>query len=796
MSFFEDEVREGFYITNMMKRYWAAQLQVLARIDEVCKKHGLKWFADCGTLLGAVRHRGYIPWDDDLDICMLRHDYEVFFKVAVDELPKGYRVLTIHTENEYGELFGRVVNSGSIKFSPEHLKANFGCPYTVGIDIFPLDGLAKDEETEEKRRIRLKNVLDAMEMVKAGRMDEAECKSLLSDIERTEHAILHRRGNIIYELLLTADGLCRMYPSDGADALAAMPFWAKNHDHKYPAWLYSDRIYMPFEDISMPVPLGYNRALQIEYGDYMKTVKGGGAHDYPVYKTQEHILKENVGQNPYRYTMPATIAPKKNSKSLSDRCNEIIDVVMKAHTQIKLLCDQNDFENAGQLMEGCLKLVDSLERMLIGAGCLDSDDKIGKLDGGDQVNVSGSWSCINDYKSLLYEISGDWRGDESVAALDDAMSEVKSTIGTVVLKKRRQVLFIPCKAAWWPAMETYWRKEKAEPGNDVFVMPIPYMISDPLGENGETFDDSTLFPMEVELTLVDVFDVAARHPDVIYIQHPYDGWNVIFRVPEYFYAENLRNFTDELIYIPFLETDDPVSPDDKLTEALKVMIEQPAVYFADKVMLQSENLKRTYVDFLKTITGAASEEYWEDKIRVLDPGKKSLSREDSANQALLIGGKSDEMDDTDKKEVPDIWTDTGKKLMFYQITAAFIMEYKEKAFEKIRETIAVFHENADKIRCVFTPHENMEYVLKTYGAPKDKMCDDQSSGLSDTRSFNPANEYIKLLSEIKADPVFIVDEDHEAIDHIGRAAAYYGNPGYLAHMCAEKKIPVMIMSVI
>ena len=123
MSFFEDEVREGFYITNMMKRYWAAQLQVLSRIDEVCKKHGLKWFADCGTLLGAVRHRGYIPWDDDLDICMLRHDYEVFFKVAVDELPKGYRVLTIHTENEYRELFGRVVNSNSIKYSPEHLKA-------------------------------------------------------------------------------------------------------------------------------------------------------------------------------------------------------------------------------------------------------------------------------------------------------------------------------------------------------------------------------------------------------------------------------------------------------------------------------------------------------------------------------------------------------------------------------------------------------------------------------------------------------------------------------------------------
>ena len=90
----------------------------------------------------------------------------------------------------------------------------------------------------------------------------------------------------------------------------------------------------------------------------------------------------------------------------------------------------------------------------------------------------------------------------------------------------------------------------------------------------------------------------------------------------------------------------------------------------------------------------------------------------------------------------------------------------------------------------------MEYILKTYGALREKMSDNQNSGLSDTRSFNPANEYIKLILEIKADPVFIVDEDYEAIDYIGRAAAYYGNPGYLAHLCAEKKIPVMIMSVI
>ena len=79
-----------------MKRAWAAQLEVLEEIDKVCKKHNIRWFADCGTLLGAVRHRGYIPWDDDMDICMLRPDYIKFNQVAEQELPKSFVVLNMH----------------------------------------------------------------------------------------------------------------------------------------------------------------------------------------------------------------------------------------------------------------------------------------------------------------------------------------------------------------------------------------------------------------------------------------------------------------------------------------------------------------------------------------------------------------------------------------------------------------------------------------------------------------------------------------------------------------------------
>ena len=75
-DFFKAEVREGFEITSMMKRAWAAQMEVFQVVADVCRKNKLRYFADWGTLLGAVRHKGMIPWDDDIDVAMPRDDFE------------------------------------------------------------------------------------------------------------------------------------------------------------------------------------------------------------------------------------------------------------------------------------------------------------------------------------------------------------------------------------------------------------------------------------------------------------------------------------------------------------------------------------------------------------------------------------------------------------------------------------------------------------------------------------------------------------------------------------------------
>ena len=74
-EFFYDEIRDGFYIPGLIKRAWGAQLSVLSEIDRICQKNDITYHVYAGTLLGAVRDGQCIPWDDDLDICMLRDDF-------------------------------------------------------------------------------------------------------------------------------------------------------------------------------------------------------------------------------------------------------------------------------------------------------------------------------------------------------------------------------------------------------------------------------------------------------------------------------------------------------------------------------------------------------------------------------------------------------------------------------------------------------------------------------------------------------------------------------------------------
>lgn len=138
----------GYLVTEEMKKVWKVELDIVEKVLEICKKYDINYYTYAGTLLGCVRHKGYIPWDDDIDIVMLRKDYDKFMDVAIKELKEPYFVQCYKTEKKYyrGHIQIRNSNTTVIIDGDQYNDYNKG----IFVDIFPLDNVPDDEKEKEK----------------------------------------------------------------------------------------------------------------------------------------------------------------------------------------------------------------------------------------------------------------------------------------------------------------------------------------------------------------------------------------------------------------------------------------------------------------------------------------------------------------------------------------------------------------------------------------------------------------------------------------------------------------------
>lgn len=151
-GFFKQEIRDGFYLDTTMKTLWAAELEVLQMVAGICARHGLQWYAAYGTLLGAIRHEGFVPWDDDMDIWVKHPDYNKLMQILPKELPESFRVRSPQTDEGYEQFHTCLNNGDGINVTAAWMEQYHGCPFTVGLDIFPLDYLPRNRKERMRQR--------------------------------------------------------------------------------------------------------------------------------------------------------------------------------------------------------------------------------------------------------------------------------------------------------------------------------------------------------------------------------------------------------------------------------------------------------------------------------------------------------------------------------------------------------------------------------------------------------------------------------------------------------------------
>lgn len=256
-EYLREEVKSEFLVDTNRKKLWAVMLDMICEFDNVCKKHGLTYYIIYGALLGAVRHKGFIPWDDDFDVAMPREDYEKFIKLS-DEFKHPYFLQTPYTDPEYFYSFAKIRNSNTtgVVHMFKYSKFNHG----IWISILPLDRWDDNGGIERYEQIR-KLVIDCSTYMRINNPN-------LDENNRKRVAAYHGNPMRDYEEIQRLASSCK--DPHSKYVMTAVITQGRYDQKLLEANDFEKAIPMEFEGLQVMAPVGYDHLLRVWYDDYMQ----------------------------------------------------------------------------------------------------------------------------------------------------------------------------------------------------------------------------------------------------------------------------------------------------------------------------------------------------------------------------------------------------------------------------------------------------------------------------------------------------------------------------------------------
>lgn len=738
-SFLENKIVDGFPVPSYIRSALAVQIKILEIVDEICKKHNIAYYAESGTLLGTIRHGGFIPWDDDLDIVMIRPDYIRFLNVVKDELPKDYLVLNIYDEDGYDNYLTRIVNSGGINRSSQFLEDNYGCPYSIGIDVFVMDYIPEDRELLADQRndfMRLNNFIQGDTLTKE---ESIEAKKLVDTLKKKYSADIPESRILRSQIFLLQDHILAYY-NERSHQIGLSPFWITLDAQIYDISYFDKPILMDFEMVKIPVPPFYDSILTKKYGSYSSLVRQGGMHGYPFFESQVELVEENWGKSEYCFfnTDPLKINTSKRkdinvAKERERLYKPFLDNLENAYNALFSVINEGNINLALDILQKCQELAITLGTSI--------ENIYG--DNHNSVHVIEKYceAVYSFYECIENNMADDL--NEKYSCLADATNAVSISIDADIINKR-YVIFLPYEYNEFASINHIYNGELIKKNTEVYVIPVPFYernnardgLSD-VKTNGWQFKD-------VEITDYKKVNLGKMYPDVIIYQSVFDEYNETFLVDRNYQSENLLKCAKEVICIPDMYISDFDSSDYRAYKNFKHFAVTKGVVNADKVVLPSEKVKNIYLSLYKDWAGNDFAKYIEDKI-VISPY--------------------------------DI-AERNQKILLYYVSPSSIIAYGDRAISKIESCLKIFMDNSDKLKIVWCINETFNAYLR------DNMP-------------HVYDKYDKIIENCDRSKISIVniESSKEAQNIANTATAFYGDGGLIATKCIIRHIPVMIQNV-